>query len=99
MSEVAKEPYRPTAPSEPGPPSVHEHVTQPHLSPEAGLGGTSWLDPASASRAPTGSVSLPSVPGYRVVEEIGRGSMGIVYRAWHERLDLEVALKIPTPIC
>jgi tRNA A-37 threonylcarbamoyl transferase component Bud32 len=39
-------------------------------------------------------MSVPEIPGYRLVRELGRGGMATVYLAIQEKFDREVAIKI-----
>ena len=55
--------------------------------------------PAPPPRAPSPNEppapeKLPEIEGFKILEKIGAGGMGTVYRAYHHRLEVEVAIKI-----
>lgn len=41
--------------------------------------------------------SRPTIEGYRIEAELGRGTFGVVYKAWEEKLKRHVAVKILRP--
>ena len=57
----------------------------------AGYIGGGW---ATTFGSDTRELSLPSIPGYTVLREIGRGASAVVFEATDERLNRHVAIKM-----
>jgi hypothetical protein len=74
--------------------SANFDTLSPTFVPPVGGDATMSIDPEARAAQQAFEADLPSLPGYDLIRELGRGGMGVVYLARHRELKRLVAVKM-----